>query len=366
MRYYSVSSFWLKYFIIRLCYLFFTVFIYMNLISMGDMNRYLMPEVRFSPAVFYYSTALMDFIGGLSGIIFKNIILANFPFMLISFFAVKWTINKLEIRKYINNTLLLIIISLPHLCIWTSICSKEVFGLVFSAIFAVLIINFLNGNFKIQGRDLFAFYICFIFKRQYLPFIIQGLIFMYFAQKFLWKRRINQILLGLFFVMVNIIILFLIKDIINTYASGMYGYFSGGRSNRDNFFLYDNDFFKYIPWGMFIAFFGPTLSEMIQRPLQGLAGLESLFIIFLFVYLAKDVLFRFIIKGEIFIKMFLGYFFIFSGICFIHYPFGIFNPGSAIRYRTNFLFLFITLLLYLRVYYKQQCQYDCSSVQGNA
>jgi hypothetical protein len=129
----------------------------------------------------------------------------------------------------------------------------------------------------------------------------------------------------------------------------MYQFFVSdeARSTRENIFIRENDFFRYIPWGMFIAFFGPTLSEMAAKPFQAIAGIESIFIILLFLHLSKYIFIKFFLKFRFSPIIIISYFVIFFGICFIHYPFGVFNPGSAIRYRTNFIFIFFILLTYL-------------------
>lgn len=84
----------------------------------------------------------MDTLGNVTGLIScGNPLLANLPFMFISFYCVKWTVDKLNFRQYVNHYLLFTLISLPNFCIWKSILSKETIGLVFNSIFGVLFIN---------------------------------------------------------------------------------------------------------------------------------------------------------------------------------------------------------------------------------
>lgn len=151
------------------------------------------------------------------------------------------------------------------------------------------------------------------------------------------------------------LVLFLVKDIVNEYADEMYVHFAmdGAESTRDNIWVQENDFFRKAPLGMFEAFYGPTFSEMAAKPTHLIAGLESLFMLGLFVYLSWKMLSRFLATYRFNATIVPVYFIIFSGICLLHYPFGIFNPGSAIRYRANFIFLFILLLLHLYVRYKK-------------
>lgn len=345
---YSISRFWFYYFIIRIFYLFFAVFVFDQLTGLGDTRRYITSTRIISMDMFTSSTYLMDAIGGNIGKLFgRNMLLSNFPFMVLSFFAIKIVIEKLSLRKYINNTLILILLSFPNFCIWTSVCSKETFGLIFSAIISITIINFINGNCKIKIIDIIGLYLCLMFKAQYLPFIFQGLIFIFISNKFLKHKPGLQLILGCIILFIDILFVYLIRDLINYIANTFYIHFEEGRSTRENYFMKENDFFRYLPWGMYIAFFGPTIDEMISKPLQAIAGIESFFLILILLYLAKNIWINLFLKFSILTKYTISYFLIFIGICFIHYPFGIFNPGSAIRYRTNFIFIFIILLLYL-------------------
>lgn len=350
------NQFWAIYLGIRIFYLLFTILVYSRLSTLGDSGYYMTTGLHFSWDTLINSTSFMSSIGGFFGYFLGGInVLSNLPFTLYSFWIVRWAIRKLELREYVPSYLLLILISLPNFCIWTSVCAKELAGLTFSAVYAVLIINFLKGDYKIRGRDILATYLCLMFKPQYFPFILQGLLYIYFAGKWCRSQR-SKMILGLVFVGTNCLFLYLIREIINQYAGMMYVHFDMemAKSTRENIFLADGDFFRYLPWGMFISFWGPTLGEMVEKPLHLIAGTESLIILSLFLILAGKFVARFLLLGKVNVTLFFSYFIIITGICFIHYPFGIFNPGSAIRYRTNFLFLFVVLLMYLYVCFKIQ------------
>lgn len=350
------NQFWAIYLGIRIFYLLFTILVYSRLSTLGDSGYYMTTGLHFSWDTLINSTSFMSSIGGFFGYFLGGInVLSNLPFTLYSFWIVRWAIRKLELREYVPSYLLLILISLPNFCIWTSVCAKELAGLTFSAVYAVLIINFLKGDYKIRGRDILATYLCLMFKPQYFPFILQGLLYIYFAGKWCHSQR-SKMILGLVFVGTNCLFLYLIREIINQYAGMMFVHFDMemAKSTRENIFLADGDFFRYLPWGMFISFWGPTLGEMVEKPLHLIAGTESLIILSLFLILAGKFVARFLLLGKVNVTLFFSYFIIITGICFIHYPFGIFNPGSAIRYRTNFLFLFVVLLMYLYVCFKIQ------------
>ena len=354
----KIDCFWFTYFIIRFFYLLFAILVFGRISTLGDTQRYLGAGINFTISIFYNSTSLMDCIGGLIGTLFGGTnIISNFPFMMISFWIVKWTINELNLRKFVNSSFLLVLISLPNFCIWTSVCSKEIFGLAFSAIFGVLLINFFNQKYQVRKRDFLALYLCLLFKPQYFPFILQALILVYVInEKF--KTPEGKLGVGVFFIGCNLLGLYLMRDLVNEYADMMYIHFSldSAESTRDNIWLQKDDFFRKAPLGMLEAFYGPTLSEMVMKPSHLVAGLESLFMIGLFIYLCRKIFFHFLVRAKVHAMFFSVYSIIIVGICFLHYPFGIFNPGSAIRYRTNFIFLFMLLFLNIYVFYKKKAQ----------
>lgn len=350
----KVDKFWLYYFCIRIFYLFFSVLIYSRLTTLGDTNRYLTASLSSWADLgwLYSSTKMMDAIGSIFGILGGSNVVSNLPFTILSFCIIKWSIDKFHFRDSIDNRLLLLVISLPNFCVWTSVCSKETVGLFFSAILGSLVLDFLDGNYAIRKKHILAFYLCLVFKPQYLPFILQGLFLIYMMNKYLMSMR-AKIFLGVLVILCNLLFLYLISDLINKYASIMYLHFDDPNANstRENIWTEENDFFYEAPLGMFVAFFGPTLSEMLHSPVHLMAGLESCVILGLLLLLGSGLILRLLKKYRLNVIIFFSYFVIITGIALLHYPFGIFNPGSAIRYRTNFLYLFILLFLYLCKYY---------------
>lgn len=350
-----IERFWFTYFIIRIIYLIFTIYVYAKLTQLGDTARYLTASLSSITdiSLLWSSTKMMDAIGSILGVLGGSNIISNLPFTFVSFLTIKWVVDKYHFRHYINNKLLLLILCLPNFCVWTSVCSKETVGLVFSAILGSLLLDYLDGKYTIKKIHVFAVYLCLVFKPQYFPFIAQGLLLIYVMNRFC--RTIGgRICFGCFIVFCNLMVLYLLKDVVNEYADVMYAHFdlSGAQSTRDNLWLKDNDFFYEAPRGMFFAFFGPTLTEMLHSPTHLMAGIESFIILILFIVLGSRFLYRLFYNYKLNVTIIFSYFIIITGIALLHYPFGIFNPGSAIRYRTNFLFLFILLFLYLDKYYK--------------
>ena len=133
----------------------------------------------------------------------------------------------------------------------------------------------------------------------------------------------------LILILTSIIILPYINDVYLPLAQGYFNplYFDA-RSTRDlNFWVSYYDFFKKAPYGILIANIGPTFTESLKQPF---------FIPYLNIFKKKYINF----KHTFFIL------FILTFILIINYPFGIFNPGSAIRYRSSYYHIILIILFY--------------------
>ena len=340
------------YFLIKVFYLFFAIFIFSKLTTLGDTPRYLNSGVGFSIKVFYSSTEMMDFLGNsLKKILYFDVV-ACFPFLLLSFYGIYYAIK--ELNLHYAGILLIILLSMPNFGIWTSILSKEAVGCFYSGIIGVLIINFYNSKFKVKIIDVLALYLCFIFKPPYFVFIIQSLIYLRIVNGFKFSAGLAAIL-AVFALLLNIGIIYLFREEIDLAARALYVHFTNfgdpdlAKSTRENAFEEQFDFFKKLPFGLFISFFGPTITEMLEKPTHLLSGIESALILCLFLFLSFKSFIRPMIHYRFNPKLLFIYLFLFFGLLFSNYPFGILNPGSAVRYRENFYLIFVILLAYLYI-----------------
>jgi hypothetical protein len=337
---------WVIYFFIKVFYLLFAVFIFSHLTTLGDTFDYLNTPLHFSPAVFYSSTALMQFMGGLFKLIFRADVIACIPFMVLSFYGIYYAVDRLDLYCY--STYVIILFSMPNFGVWTSILGKDAVGCFFCSVIAVTIIKRLDGPYRLKLIDYFALYLCAIFKPQYLLFVLQAMAFLFLVSRFR-DKKVLPLVLGIIIIAVNVTVLYLFRDLIDELAKGMAIHFQSGnaQSTRSEApWLEPYGFFYSAPYGMFISFFGPTYSEMLLKPAQLLSGIESAVILICF-----GLLFWPRLKYNLYFlrfdpTVFIVYLIIFAGLLFIHYPFGFLNPGSAIRYRSNFYALFVLLLFY--------------------
>jgi len=126
--------------------------------------------------------------------------------------------------------------------------------------------------------------------------------------------------------------------------------FDDAKSTR--YYLMENwkdmgDFLDLFVSGVFMSQIGPTLLESINKPIFFLVFLEGVVYIYIFVYIV--IRFYKLSKIDKTNKLVFVYAFLPAvlGIILIHYPFGIFNPGTAIRYKQSLvpLLIFFPMLM---------------------
>jgi len=152
----------------------------------------------------------------------------------------------------------------------------------------------------------------------------------------------------LILILTSIIILPYINDVYLPLAQGYFNplYFDA-RSTRDlNFWVSYYDFFKKAPYGILIANIGPTFTESLKQPFFIPYFFEGL--IFICVIIFHVIIYYLDIFKKKYINFKHTFFilFILTFILIINYPFGIFNPGSAIRYRSSYYHIILIILFY--------------------
>ncbi len=106
------------------------------------------------------------------------------------------------------------------------------------------------------------------------------------------------------------------------------------------------DFFYNSLWGIPQGFIGPTFIEILSKPIQAPAFFEGVVYLMVILYLLYKLIQ--LSKSTRFLRVHI-FPFIFIGFCiiFASYPFLIFNPGSALRYKQALhpLLIFYPLLI---------------------
>jgi hypothetical protein len=333
---------------LKIAMCFFAIFVYSKFTTLGDSFGYLSADNKdFEYQGVLTSTTLMYTVGHLLKRFLFFDVIASMPFIFLSYYGIKYLLNNFKVA--FNKPIFFALIFIPNYLVYTSIISKEAVGSFYSSVIAVMIINYIEGNFKIKLIYLCSIALCFLFKPQFLIFIFEALFLLYATKKI--RNNFFVAFLGSSIWAVNIISMYVFSEQINDLAKMMkYNFMMEDARSTRNTSIFDtqNAIFTELPYGIFQSFFGPTFSEMTNNPAHLLAGLESIFVISLFIFL----IIKAIVLKKIDARIFWSYSLIFLGILMVHYPFGIFNPGSAIRYRHNFYLIFVALLVYL-CYYKK-------------
>lgn len=251
---------------------------------------------------------------------------------------------------------LLLFLALPSSLVWTSIVGKE--ALFFGAAGVVIVIWSKYVLVKLSKYDLIFFWFFFLICLVLRPHYTMGLVWLIFSTFMIKKFSSNHILmmgilltLTLFF-----IVIFLGYD--ELLRRGWGGIDPNARSSRFTHFDiiphsesgYDK-FRSMIFFGSIFGIIGPMLSETLSRIELAPFFLEGVMIFLmplLSLFLARNGL---KIHDKFFYKIF--WFSLIPTILIlmvIHAPFGILNPGSAVRWRVNFeqIFYFAPIILIFR------------------
>jgi len=288
----------------------------------------------------YYSTKITESVGALFHLLFfGNYILIDIGFQTIAFIGIYKFLTSLDQR---SRLFLFLLVLTPSFNIWSSIASKEPLVVFFVGVLCANIVNCVEGRFRIGPLEVICFVGVFMFKVQYIPAIVAVYGFI-IVGRYVRRKALFALFAGLF----SIIPLYLGKDKIDNMAFGILPHFVGLGSSREAYWVETYDVFYKAPFGMFQAFFGPTLAESSKGFLQMASFIESSFIVFVLLYF---VIGRF---ARLPVYCFFAGSFSLAWLLFATYPLGILNAGAAVRYRTgHFLLVFLIFaVIFSRAYF---------------
>jgi len=317
-------------------------------VAVADNVRYLDAPSAWVAGWYYSSTSLMDTLSSVLNLVvgrFAN----NIIFCALSLWGVYAVYRSLKLSGKESVCFFLFLFS-PSFLIWTSLTSKEaITTLILGLLFSILLNVKVNPLKPIpKFSTIFLLYLLVIFKAHYLPSVF--FLFLYCCGP-RYKSTIVFIY-SVLFVFTSWAI-YAALPLINEMASIIPSHFSGGNLTRENtFWVKDNDVITFAFKGAVMAFWGPMLSEINGNTLNAILWLESLIIV------SVTLSMLIISFRRSFFK--IGYFRLnsFSLIIAIlliliaHYPFGLFNFGSGLRYRSGFFLYFVGLVFLL---YKNDC-----------
>ena len=347
-----------SYFFIKVFYIFFGVYVFSRFAALGDSDRYTSSEADISIDSLVNRTSLIDVIAGTISRIFNTPLASHFFFCVLSFYGLYYCLKRARISKRAMLGVIFML-SLPEFAMWTSISGKESFnvfttGIIMGGLFDLL--------YEKKLSNILLNVICIILSLLVRPHYSIGLIslfsFVLFTQKTALKGR-GMLILNIFIVVVFIFIVYTVAlPFINAggFADIAQNYFLGfddaGASRNANFWVTNSDYFTKMFSGSVIALIGPTFSESLKRPIYFPYFIESLlFMGYLIYYLLHCIILQ--IKLKMVSQYFLvTLFYVIILTAIMHYPFGVFNSGSALRYRAAFYHIFIILPVFMFHYLK--------------
>ena len=252
---------------------------------------------------------------------------------------------------------------LPHFLVWSGSSSKEQMVIICG----IVVIDFAVTRFFSSNRLSIASLAIVFLSLCFIWFVRPNYFLIYFAvfatsllAPSLYKTIINRLSIGvwlfafilaisglIFFVsfnskFINEDVVGFMKVIENSFLD-----YVESRSNRTNIQWNDiSDFMYNSLWGIPQGIIGPTLLEVISKPIflpVFLEGLVNLYILcFLFFRL-----FKIACTAPMLRVLILPYLFVAFVIVFVSYPYLIFNPGSGLRYKQSMhpILIFYPLLI---------------------
>lgn len=324
--------------LIKVAYAFFAVFIFARFSSLGDTQDYLQGEYieRNNLASTAY---LMSMIGTTLGVV------GSFVFSLaMSLWGIIYLLEKARF-SLMHSRIVIFLMILPSFGVWTSILSKEVFVLFSFCLCTGGLIELLMGRrfifslFQLVGLALLTF-----IKPHYSLCIYLSIAAIMLNRS--GFRRELLLAITLLFFLVAAVLSFLNVEVIYQNTQALPAHFSlqGGTTRINDFWIDEYDFFTYLPVGLPLAFIGPSFTEALSS-IKLLPFFIEGCLLFGFVAVNgwRAVFYRHYINvlGVVLMLTFC------LALLLTHYPFGLFNPGSAVRYRSGFILPLCIFVLYL-------------------
>lgn len=287
------------------------------------------------------SSAITESVGGLFHSLFGgNPVMIDIGFQSIAFFGLCKLL--LALTPQLRGPVALLLLT-PSFNLWSSVASKEAIVVFAMAIAARYIYRIhAEQSFRFGFLEVLALLLLWIFKNNYLPAIIFTVGVCVLAQH-VHQKTFVALTAGL----VSLLGIFIFQEQIAELSFAVQRNWGGGlealvgQSTRGLFFQQPEDVFVKAPIGMWLSFMGPTLGEVSRGLLHKVSFAES---VFLLGFLAYYTIVRLPVLPLY--NAVLGSFSLFW-LFFGSYPFGVMNPGSAIRYRTGYLVFIVIVVLFV-------------------
>jgi len=304
--------------------------------TLGDAHRYQRGGTSLENAFENGSTSLTQAIGSIfRSLIGSDAFLINIGFMTMGFSGILVFLRSLPPRY---RQLALPFMILPSFNLWTSIASKESIILCAAGFFAAGVAQIMLGYQRVQWWFFLAVPVLIYYKPQYAPSLI-FLMAVTFIPAYVRQPALIVLIGGI----ISLLLLVPFAQTIGELAIQIPAHFIGdgsGLSTREAFWTEWIDVFTKAPEGIWLAFFGPKISEASSGHLMHVFSFaESTLLIFMIaVVIGNRLLDR---PAHLLLSLLFSLFW----LLFANYPLGVMNPGTAVRYRAGYYILIVLILI---------------------
>ena len=283
------------------------------------------------------STCLTETVGVLFHIIgLGNKITINLAFSTIAFIGIVVLLNSVKpsVRRQIVP-----LFFLPSFTLWSSFAGKEAIVVFSVCVTLAAAIRWATSDEPLKYVHLVGMVILWLYKAHYFVPMIYLFSSIYILRNI--KQKTASVVLLSF---ISFSMLWFFRDTIDALSMELQIHFgpTHGYSTREWQWREPYDVFRTMWEGMWLASVGPTYREALGNPLQLVAYAESMLIIAYVGFLFSLKLLKLPMFGFIVVTVTSFW------LLFINYPFGFYNPGAAIRYRTGWIpiiFILVTIFL---------------------
>ena len=272
-----------------------------------------------------------------------------------------------DVYNYVSRKLFWTCNLFPHFLVWSGSSSKEQL-VIFSG---MIVINFAaKRSFAAERLNislifvLLALLILLLIRPNY--FVMYAIIFITAVfSPWLYKIISSRLSVGVWIVFFSLSTIGLVaylaltskffsEDVVDfmlKVQTSFLAYSDAGSNRYDIEWKTTYDFLYNSFWAVPQGFIGPTLFEALSKPVQFPAFLEGLLHLIILGYLFYKMV-QISIKSRGLRIHILPYIFVCFAIVFVSYPYLMFNPGSALRYKQAMHPILIFYPLLILAYYR--------------
>lgn len=324
----------------------FAYTVYISFSSLGDgYNPESFESVRSAYGDSFSSTLIVWGIYTVLGSVFTGFFAPMFLGLVVA--VLTWHAFR-DIYANSNRTLFWACNLLPHFLVWSGSSSKEQIVIIAG----IIVINFAAkrsfANSKLTIKIIFvifALWVLFLIRPNYAVIylvIFLTALFSPWLHKIITKRLSVGVyvfawilaIIGVTFIL-SLHKTFFSEDVVRFMLgveTSFLSYTTSGSNRTDIQWNDISDFMYNSLWAIPQGFIGPTLLELISKPIQIPAFLEGVVYLAILGYLLVKLLQLARVSSTLRIHI-LPYIFVGFAIIFISYPYLMFNPGAALRYK---------------------------------